>query len=230
MNPLGHLGKIAHETLQEKVYRDIRQGLIDGQFEPGSIMTIRALAAQLGTSVMPVREALQKLVVEQALQLLPSRSLCVPVLSFERFADICDARIIVEGAAARIAAKKADQGDIARIAAICKEVDAAIAARNATVALQKNREFHFAVYAAARQDTLMQIIEPLWVRVGPYMLDHFKSQIDRPQLFRKPNPRHHHVVTAIRSRRAAEAQAAISADIQKFEDWYRQRLNELAES
>src|SRR5579863_5804233 len=156
MNSVKHFSKIAHETLQEKVYRYIRQGLIDGQVEPGSIMTIRALASQLGTSVMPVREALQRLVAEQALQLLPNRSLCVPVLSFDQFAEICDARMIVEGAAVRVAAKKADKGDIARMTAIAKEVEAAIAARDASVALQKNREFHFCVYAAARHETLVQ--------------------------------------------------------------------------
>lgn len=61
--PRAPLQRISHNTLQEQVYRNIRQSLSDGQFKPGEVLTIRDLARQLGTSVMPVREALHKLIV-----------------------------------------------------------------------------------------------------------------------------------------------------------------------
>lgn len=228
VDSMDYLQKIAHETLQEKVYRHIRQGLIDGQFAPGSVLTIRGLADQLGTSVMPVREALQKLVAEQALHLQPNRSVCVPVLSLEKFIDICDTRLIVEGAAAGTAATSAEKGDVARMMAIAEEAEAAFVAEDASLALRKNREFHFSVYAAARHETLLQIIEMLWVRIGPYMLAHLKAQIARSESSEKPKGTHRRIVQAIRTKHAAQAQAAMSADIQNLVDWYRRHLTEIS--
>src|ERR1700757_2007320 len=84
------LQRIEHKHLQEQVHARMRQALIDGQFKPGQVLTIRYLAEQLGTSIMPVREALHKLTVERVLDLLPTRSVRVPVLSVAEFAEICD--------------------------------------------------------------------------------------------------------------------------------------------
>src|ERR1700679_1127944 len=52
------LQPIARDTLQERVYLRIRQALIYSEFEPGQVLTIRELARKLGTSILPVREAL----------------------------------------------------------------------------------------------------------------------------------------------------------------------------
>src|ERR1700688_2035457 len=102
------LQPISRNTLQEKVHLRIRQGLIDGEFTPGQVLTIRDLAAHLGTSVMPVREALHKLTVERVLELLPTRSVRVPILSADRFAAICEARVVLEGAIVELAAERAN--------------------------------------------------------------------------------------------------------------------------
>ena len=101
------LQPIARDTLQERVYLRIRQALIHSEFKPGQVLTIRELAQKLGTSIMPVREALQKLTVERVLELLPTRSVRVPVLSAEEFAEICEARMLLEGHMARLAAERA---------------------------------------------------------------------------------------------------------------------------
>ena len=50
------------DNLQEQLYQNIRSCLLAGRFQPGERLKIRDLAAQWGTSPMPVRAALQRLV------------------------------------------------------------------------------------------------------------------------------------------------------------------------
>lgn len=223
------LQPILHNTLQEQVYRRIRQSLIEGQFKPGEILTIRDLARQLGTSVMPVREALHKLTVENILDVTAARSARVPVLSAAQFAEICDVRVILEGQAARLAAQRADETDIARLAAANREFLAARTTRDPTGLLQRNRKFHFAIYAAAHHATLLALIEPLWVRCGPCTLALFE-ELGSEQIKRGAAAPHRQALEAIRTGRAADAQQAITADIRATSARYQRHLARLRAS
>ena len=78
------LARIARETVQERVYCALRDQLMRGGFEPGQKLKIAELAAAFGTSAMPVRDALNRLTVERALETLPSRTVRVPALSKTR--------------------------------------------------------------------------------------------------------------------------------------------------
>ena len=67
--------------MRVRVYRALARGLMAGMFSPGEAVTLRILARRLGTSAMPVREAVSRLIAERALVLLPNRSVIVPRMS-----------------------------------------------------------------------------------------------------------------------------------------------------
>ena len=71
--------------MRVRVYRALARGLMAGMFKPGEAVTLRTLANRLGTSAMPVREAVSRLIAERALVLLPNRSVIVPRMSRARF-------------------------------------------------------------------------------------------------------------------------------------------------
>src|SRR3954465_10485126 len=85
------------DTLQLRVYRALANGLKTGMFKPGEAVTLRSLATRLGTSAMPVREAVSRLIAERALVLLPNRSVIVPRMSRARFNELTITRQILEG-------------------------------------------------------------------------------------------------------------------------------------
>jgi DNA-binding GntR family transcriptional regulator len=228
-SPPSVLKPIQRNTMQEQVYGRIRQSLIDGQFKPGQVLTIRDLARQLGTSVMPVREALHKLIVEQVLVMTPTRSIRVPVLTAERFAEVCDARMVLEGHMAKLAAQRADEQDIERIEAAHRAFVTAKTAKDPSLLLQLNREFHFALYAAAYHATIMSLIEPLWVRSGPCMLTLFE-ELGTDQIKRGATNPHRSAVDAVKARRGAEAQQAVIADIRATSERYRSHLEKVRAS
>ena len=77
-----------------------------GAFEPGSELTLRSVAGALGTSFMPVRDAMRRLVAERALEMRPSRTIAIPVLSGDEFLELRRIRLLLEGEAVALAAKK----------------------------------------------------------------------------------------------------------------------------
>lgn len=222
------LQPIARDTLQERVYRRIRQALINSEFKPGQVLTIRELAQKLGTSIMPVREALQKLTVERVLELLPTRSVRVPALSAEEFAEICEARMLLEGHMARLAAERADKQEIARIEHASRAFLSAQVPSAPPIIQQRNREFHFAVYEAAHQPTMLELIEPLWVRCGPSTVALFVD-LGPEKIKRGATAHHQQALDAIRARRPDSAQQAIVADIRATSERYQRYRREHAE-
>src|SRR5256885_7031933 len=68
---------LKRQTLSSDVYAQLRELLITGQMIPGEQISLRTTASALGVSVMPVREAVHRLVAEQALELTPNRALRV---------------------------------------------------------------------------------------------------------------------------------------------------------
>src|SRR5262249_24542396 len=68
-------------TLQQRVYQALARGRMGGMFTPGEAVSLRTLAARLGTSAMPVREAVGRLIAEGALLMLPNRSVIIPRMS-----------------------------------------------------------------------------------------------------------------------------------------------------
>lgn len=206
--------------LHENVYQEIRRSLITGQFQPGEAVTLRGLAGKLGTSAMPVREALRRLVAERALDLGANRTARVPIVTSAKYAEICEVRIALEGLAAEKAALLIADAELDRIDRLCAEVSAAAESHDAATYFAKNQEMHFSVYRAARSPLLLDMIEGIWLRVGPTLnyLFHDIRFAGRAAATNAP------IVDALRSRQGSAARAAITHDISHAMVWLVQHL------
>src|SRR6185312_15583667 len=109
------LSPVGRETLHERVYAELRRSLIYGMFDAGDMLRIQDLAATLQTSTMPVRDALGRLVSEQALEALPNRSVRVPVITRERLEDLARARCLIEGQMTALAVANLTAEDFVRL-------------------------------------------------------------------------------------------------------------------
>jgi DNA-binding GntR family transcriptional regulator len=155
--------------LQDRVSAQLRRGLMVGKFVPGQVITLRSLARDLGTSAMPVREAINQLVAANALEMLPNRSVMVPKMTEERFAQLSRVRQSLEGMAAEIACRNSTPQLVKTLEKVNRELMEAIRARHVLGCLEKNQEFHFTLYAASRSEVLLPLIESLWLQAGPIM-------------------------------------------------------------
>jgi len=196
------------ENLQERVYRELRRAIMSGLFPPGRALTIRAVAAALGTSVMPVREALRQLVAERAVVVRPNRSFATPRMTRTAFADLTRIRIHIEGFAAAEAARRMTPTALARLQALNDAMAEAEAAGDGRRYVEVNHQFRFALYEAAGSAVLLPIIESLWLQIGPYLTFIFSEKGAVVTL-----DGHRALLAALRRHDAKAAQSALAQDI-----------------
>jgi len=165
---LPQVSPIPRETLQDHVYRQLTDLILDGEIVPGELVTIQRLADAFGTSAMPVREALKRLTAANVLTVVSGRSIGIPPLSADRLTDLRLVRREIEPLAAGWAVGKAGPEDIAELEARFEEMKRAIAEGDIRTFLRANRAFHFCIYRAAGSPTLDTIIETLWLQISPY--------------------------------------------------------------
>lgn len=209
--------RIENATLQERVYRELAQAIMSGHYAPGEALTIRSLAKTLGTSVMPVREALQRLHSDGAVAVSPNRSIRIPVMTKRAFQELMELRLLLEGRAAAAAVQAITESEI-DLAEAAIQVDRN-EARGWTLRhlLQGNYEFHFGIYRAARSAHLLPIIESLWLKMGP-MYSSLERKWDTIMDERtNVQGRHVEIIAALRARDSERTRKAVEADVRDAE-------------
>lgn len=216
------LPAIERTTLNERAYAEIKRALLSGRLEPGTTLTLRQLAAELGTSMMPVREAVTRLSAENALAVAPNRGIVVPPLDEDEAADIWQLRIRLEGEACARAALAAGADDVAHMRALAADVQRAAAARDLHAVLECNSDFQFAMYQAAGSKTLLQLIEILRMRSVPYCTRALRYMLaERPAYYAQSWRNHDAMVDAIGRGDAPGARQAKQSDLREFRDFVR---------
>lgn len=116
-------------SLQALALERIRDAILEGRLPPGTPLRINALAAELGMSPIPVREALQVLATEGLAVHLPHRGMTVSPLRAEDVAQTYEVRAVLEGLAARHAAGRLAPAVMANLRALLAEMETTQSAR-----------------------------------------------------------------------------------------------------
>lgn len=181
---------------------------------PGEQISLRSMAEGFGVSVMPVREAVQRLCAEQALEIVPNRTLRVPLMTTSQFREITSIRMNLEGLATATATEKIGQDELRQVTlwheSFMSEMKNKVP--DGAKLISFNKELHFTIYRAAQMPVLMQLIETLWLRIGPILNYDIRSGSDR--IGNKTALTHHTaMVDAIRSGTPEVARDALQVDI-----------------
>ena len=143
----------------EFVYESLRDAISDGRIAGGERVREEEVAHNLGVSRTPVREALQRLQQRGLLVLGAGRGLVVAQLSQQQVVELYAMREILEGSAARFAAKHATTAEIAILYQLQEQLR--VAEGDAMLHVSLNRRFHQAIYEAAHNRYLMQTLDSL---------------------------------------------------------------------
>lgn len=195
-------------TITQWVYSTLRQAVLLGQIPPGRALTIRELAALLGVSPMPIREALRQLSAEGALEILGNRRVMVPTMTAMKFTELVEARIALESHAAVRALPYIDAQRLQAMTELDHRINQAEADGDPETVMRLNQQFHRQIYTANPHQVVQPLIERLWLQLAPFMrlaagrLEEY-YQVDR----------HQEALTAIDKRDALALQMAIGADI-----------------
>jgi DNA-binding GntR family transcriptional regulator len=142
-------------TLADQAYRALREEIISGQLRPGERLTERHLAARLGVSPTPIREALQRLEHEHLIQRTDTRRILVAEPSVHRLYELTLIEAALRGVGARLAAENATDRELAAI----EEAHAAfVDTLTPAAVLAAARKLHALIDQASHNETLKTMI------------------------------------------------------------------------
>jgi DNA-binding GntR family transcriptional regulator len=156
------------EPLAKQVFNTLRGWIVSGSLEPGSRLRVRDVAEMVGTSVMPVREAIRQLSEAGLVIHEPYKGARVRGLSTAELEQAYDVRRLLEGEAARLGAASADATVVAGMRAHHEALTAAAQAGDVTETLHRDEELLDELYRLADNPILLEIVHSLWDRCRPY--------------------------------------------------------------
>jgi DNA-binding GntR family transcriptional regulator len=217
MKTLSLLGPVERSPLWDQAYASLRNSLMSGRFAPGQKILLRDVAEQMGISLTPVRDAVNRLVAERVLErggVGQGGGATVPLMSADQFRQLMEVRAGLEPVAAAAAVRHATEPELDRIDVELEAMQSAIRDHRTEDYLAAHYRFHFGIYSLCRMPIVMEIIESAWLRCAPTLL--FGLPHFRPTLKRYP----FHVATlkALRAGHADVAAAAIRSDIESARD------------
>jgi DNA-binding GntR family transcriptional regulator len=162
-SPRGRAAKLGarHSPLAQVVAGEIRERILAGRFAPGERLAEEPLSDELGVSRMPVREALRLLSAEGIVIVEPRRGASVASYTAEQVQELVEVRATLEGLNARLAARRHDPAQIAKLEKIVADGSRINERTELSVIQANNARFHEALEEVAANTVLSGMVRSL---------------------------------------------------------------------
>lgn len=177
---LGRISPADGISTERQVYETLRYAFMSGAVYPGSSLSSRSLSEELGVSPTPVREALKRLDGDGAVVSRNKSAFFVYDPDKTELSELFEVRLMLEGRAIRRAASRVNEDDVQRLRALNDDYQRIleISNRPGKEALQANYRFHFEIYRLSGSKVLLEMIEAIWVKIGPALHHYVPVQGD----------------------------------------------------
>jgi DNA-binding GntR family transcriptional regulator len=194
----------ARPQLSEDVARYVRRRIFNGTYIPGEYLRLDQLAAELGISVTPVREALLNLRAEGLLAQQPRRGFVVLPVTRRDIADVSNVQAYIGGELAARAAENINDDQLAALRKLQADLEDAYTRKDYEHAVRLNHEFHRAINVAGDSPKLAQFMSGI-TRYAPESV--FPTVAGWPEQSIKD---HRRIVAALERRDAKQARMAMA--------------------
>ncbi|QRI63855.1 GntR family transcriptional regulator [Shinella sp. PSBB067] len=195
-------------TAEEEAHRHIQQALRLGRYKPGERLIAEDIAAEIGTSRMPVREAFRRLAADGLVVLRPNRGCIVAGLTLDELYEVFEIRSVLEGLAVRLAIHRIDEEVLDELERLLERMERAGQSGSSDWVV-RHQEFHGRIYALSGRPKLIRQIAALHVVIEPYMRIWF-DYVDKPLSSREE---HAALIAALRSGDARHAEQVMQDHI-----------------
>jgi DNA-binding GntR family transcriptional regulator len=202
--------EVGKEVTSQRIASDLREEILAGELAPGTWLRQDELAARLGSSRLPVREALRILESEGLTESLPNRGSRVPVLNLADVNTYYRMRERLEPLTLVESLPHLSEEQIARLESIQQEIEDN---DDVTRFLTLDRAFHMTSYEACPSEHLLATTVRLWNSTQHYrrafmlLADNHRTEI--------VNAEHRLILDAIRRRDAEDAERFLSGHIRR---------------
>lgn len=152
-------------TKSEAAYQALLRAIRSGELAPGQRVIVSELAAALGMSLTPVRDALALLAEQGLVTRKPNHMTVISEHTRQRSAEVSMLRSVLEPEAAALAAARADRAAIPRIQAACTALDDALSSAGQAGVGDVNARFHIVVAEASGSVILAEFVGRLWKQI-----------------------------------------------------------------
>ncbi|WP_217166975.1 GntR family transcriptional regulator [Streptomyces sp. AC512_CC834] len=167
----GSAGSLKRTSLRDQVLDLVRQSLVSGEIRPGDIYSAAALAARLGVSSSPVREAMLTLVGEGLMEPVRNRGYRAVPMSEHDLDEVFAMRLLLEVPGTLWAAQRATPEDVAGLRVVADEIEAAAGAGDVVAFLDADRRFHAGLLRLCDNRRLVDTVLSLRDQTRLYGLD-----------------------------------------------------------
>ena len=198
-------------SLEARVYNELREAILCGQFRKGEWLTEHMLTQKLGVSRTPVRSALQRLAEDGLVSLTPNRGAVVIGIAKEDIVDIYRIRMRLEGLAGAMAAEKIT-GEIKQKLSENVDLCEFYMQRQDTEHIEElDTAFHSMIYEASGSRTLERILTDLHSNTKAYR----SQSLCVPGRLTKTLDEHKEILNAVMTGNAEKAEQLTSAHIER---------------
>ena len=203
--PVDHRSAVFEErlTAHQLAYQFLRERVLSGQYAAGMRLRPEQIAAELGVSRMPVREAVRQLDAQGLLTTLPNRGVVVSKLTPEEVVELFEIRAPLEGLAARFAVEHITDEALLDIGHLLTRMR--LVADKHLLWIERHDDLHDRICQLSRRVRLCQMARQLRMQVQPY-LRLFTSTGGNPELSAF---RHELILDALRARDGDRAESAM---------------------
>jgi DNA-binding GntR family transcriptional regulator len=166
--------------MTDQVYSVIHEAILNGDLPAGTRLRVRDLAEQVGTSVMPVREAIRRLEEAGLAEREPHKGAVVKSLKLEELLHVYGVRRLLETEAARLGSQQITAADCDRMQTEYELMREAIAERRVIALLDHDEALLTILYEAAGNPVLVQMIRTLWQHCRAFKIVGAQGSLDTP--------------------------------------------------
>ncbi|MBC2641776.1 MULTISPECIES: GntR family transcriptional regulator [unclassified Rhodococcus (in: high G+C Gram-positive bacteria)] len=166
--------------LTDQVYSMIHEAIMTGELPAGARLRVRDLAEQVGTSVMPVREAIRRLEEAGLAERVPHKGAVVKGLTLAELVHVYDVRRLLEVEAARLGAQRITREDCDRMQTEYDLMRVAATEGRVVAYLDHDEALLSILYTAAANPVLLQSIRNLWNHCRAYKIVGAQGSLNDP--------------------------------------------------
>lgn len=201
-------------SLRQTAYERIKHRIITCELKPGEVMSEAILSDALGIGRTPVRQAIDRLMVDGLIEVLPRKGIVVRPISLDETLQINEVRLVNELHSVRRAAEQASASDIALLDDNLKRMRSAARQREVESMMMLDREFHALLARGSRNLVLAELLRNLHER----SLRLWFISLRADDQHKRVCDQHGAIVEAIRKHDPEQAADTMRIHIQSFID------------
>ncbi len=185
MNDQLELNMDAYLPLRDVVFNTLREAILRGDLVPGERLMELQLAAKLGVSRTPIREAIRMLEQEGLAITIPRKGAIVAGMTEKDMQDVLEIREALEELSVQVACDKITEEEVARLRENMENFENSLKSGDLKRMAEADVEFHDVIYQATDNPKLINMLNNLREQMYRYRVEYLKNPSNHEQLLRE---------------------------------------------